>query len=94
MFYGFGYNQYNINKKASFNNRNSLHAEMDCLKKLKKQVKKKIVNVLVFRINNNCEYLNAKPCKSCYQSILDLLDRKNFILKNIYYTDKNSLYIM
>ena len=67
---------------------------MDCLKKLKKQNKTKIVNVLVFRINNNCEYLNAKPCKSCYQSIIDLLVRKNFILKHIYYTNQNNLCIL
>jgi hypothetical protein len=67
---------------------------MDCLKKLKKQTKKKMVNVLVFRITNNYHYLNAKPCQSCYKSILTLLERKNFILKNIYYTDQNNLYTL
>jgi deoxycytidylate deaminase len=93
MFYSFGYNQYNINKKANGINNDSLHAEMDCLKKLRKQSKKTWVNVLVFRISAN-NYLNAKPCESCYRSIISLLGKKNYILRNIYYTMDNSLHIL
>lgn len=94
MFYGFGYNQYNINNKANIYNNNSIHAEMDCLKKLKKQDKKIKVDVLVFRITNTHSYLNAKPCKSCYNSILSLLVKKNYLLNNIYYTNENNLCLL
>lgn len=94
MFYSFGYNQYNINKKASSTSNDSLHAEMDCLKKLRKQSKKTCVNVLVFRISSANNYLNAKPCKSCHRSILSLLEKKNYILRNIYYTMDNYLHIL
>lgn len=67
---------------------------MDCLKKLKKQDKKVQVDVLVFRITKNNQYLNAKPCNSCYNSILCLLSKKNYLLSNIYYTDENNLCIL
>lgn len=93
MFYSFGYNQYNINKKAGENTNNSLHAELDCLKKLRKQNKETNVSVLVFRIGGNNDYLYAKPCDSCKKSIIDILNRKNYKLKHIYYTTDNKIAI-
>jgi deoxycytidylate deaminase len=94
VFYGFVYNQYNINKKAGLNNNNSIHAEMDCLKKLKKQVNKTSVDVLIFRITNTKDYLNAKPCIACYNSIISLLEKKKYDLKNIYYTNNNEIHTL
>ena len=88
MFYAFGVNQYNINLKASEDNKDCIHAEVDCIQKLKKSQKPQPLNIIVFRTNNKGDKLMmAKPCINCENCINFTLKRKNYILKKIYYTN-------
>ncbi len=90
MFYAFGVNRYNVNLKASAENNDCIHAEVDCVTSLKKSEKKQPLNILVFRTNNKGDSLmNAKPCKNCLNTINFTLQKKNYILKKIYYTNEN-----
>lgn len=92
MFYAFGHNQFNINNCACNKNKDNVHAEVDCMEKLKKSHKQKDVCVFVFRTNNKGDKLMmAKPCDNCYNSIHFNLKQKNFKLKNIYYSDENGI---
>lgn len=60
------------------------------MEKLKKTHKQKDLCVFVFRTNNKGDKLMmAKPCENCYNSIHLSLKKKNFKLKNIYYSDEN-----
>jgi len=50
-----------------FVNGKSIHAEIDCLRKLKMRT----INayMIVIRINKSGELRNAKPCKACLDAI-------------------------
>lgn len=90
MFYAFGHNQYNINYKACENNNDCIHAEVDCVFKLKKSEKPSPINILVFRTNNQGDKkMMAKPCENCLKTINFTLKRKNYKLKKLCYTDEN-----
>ena len=90
MFYAFEHNQYNLNNKASKENKDCIHAEVDCVYRLKKSEKPCPINLMVFRTNNKGDKLmNAKPCKNCLNTINFTLQKKNYILKKIYYTNEN-----
>jgi len=92
VFYAFGINYYNINNSANKKNNDSLHAEVDCVMKLKKREKKTNINLVVFRTNNKGDtYMMAKPCNNCIITINRVLDKKNYILKGLYYTDNNNI---
>lgn len=84
--YSYGINQYNIDFKF-----NTIHAEVDAVKKLKKNNKQKKVNMIVFRINKDEKQLcNAKPCINCIKTIQNELKKKNYRLKSnkCWYTDQ------
>lgn len=90
MFYAFGMNQYNINNNASSQNNDSIHAEVDCVKQLKKMEKLTYINLIVFRTNSCGNILMmSKPCNNCLKTIDTTLYKKNYRLKNLYYTDNN-----
>tara|TARA_B100000900_G_scaffold415334_1_gene444839 strand:- start:734 stop:1024 length:291 start_codon:yes stop_codon:yes gene_type:complete len=90
VFYAFGHNQYNLNNKASEENKDCIHAEVDCVNRLKKSEKTSHINLLVFRTNNNGDKLmNAKPCENCLKTIDFTLKRKNYKLKKLCYSDIN-----
>lgn len=90
VFYAFGHNQYNISNKACCNNNDSIHAEVDCVQRLKKCHKIKEVTIIVFRTNKNgSNLLNSKPCDNCINTINSTLKFKNYKLKKIWYTNKN-----
>ena len=92
MFYAFGHNQYNMNNKASKENKDNIHAEVDCVSHLKKSEKIKDINLIVFRTNNKgSDLLNAKPCECCIKTIDFTLKRKNYKLKKLYYTNENGI---
>lgn len=94
MFYAFGYNQYNICNCASDNNKDNIHAEVDCMKKLKKCVKKTPINLIVFRTNNTgTSLLMSKPCTNCMNTINSTLEYKNYKLKKLWYTDTNGNFV-
>ena len=92
VFYKTGINYYNVeNKKLK-----TRHAEVDVLQKLRPTKTKKLknINLLVFRTNNKGNKLmNAKPCQSCLNYYKKNINRKGYRLKNIYYTDENSIKI-
>tara|TARA_Y100000590_G_scaffold468169_1_gene649822 strand:- start:1132 stop:1524 length:393 start_codon:yes stop_codon:yes gene_type:complete len=78
-----GINKYNIDGKF-----NTIHAEVDAIKKLKINYKRKKVNLLVFRTNKQGDsLLMAKPCIHCLQYIYKNIYKKGYRLHNIYYTD-------
>ena len=82
MFYAFGFNQYNRH--------NNIHAEVDCMNRLKKMEKLTDISIIVFRTNNRGDsLLMSKPCDNCMRSIRHTLNWKNYRLKNLYYTDNN-----
>ena len=67
-----------------------LHAEVDCVSRLKKSSKVSNINILVFRTNNKGDKLMmAKPCDHCIKTIDFTLKRKNYKLKKLLYTDEN-----
>ena len=82
-FYAFGYNKYNL-----YGTTRSIHAEVDAIKKLRKNYgKSKSVIVLVFRISKTgTSILLGKPCDNCRTKIINTLKKKNYSLYNIYYT--------
>ena len=76
--------------KASSENKDCVHAEVDCVQRLKKSQKKCPINILVFRTNNNGDKLMmAKPCQNCLNTIDYTLKKKNYNLKKLIYTDEN-----
>ncbi len=90
MFYAFGHNQYNITCCACDNKTDSLHAEVDCIKKLKFCKKETKISLVVFRTNNHGDSLKmAKPCKNCINSIYTILNKKNYRLKKIWFTNED-----
>jgi ribosomal protein L28 len=94
MFYTFGVNQYNLTNNACANNKDSVHAEVDCVLRMKKSHKINQVNLIVFRTNNKGDkIMNAKPCSDCLKTIDFTLRQKNYILKKMYYTDENGVLI-
>ena len=82
-FYAFGYNKYNL-----YGTTRSIHAEIDAIKKLKKNYgKSKSVVVLIFRISKDgSQILLGKPCDNCTSKIVNTIKQKKYSLYNIYYT--------
>ena len=90
MFYAFGHNQYNLNNKKSNICYDCIHAEVDCVQRLKKSQKKCPINLIVFRTNNKGDKLMmAKPCENCLNTIDFTLKKKNYKLKKLIYSDEN-----
>jgi hypothetical protein len=90
MFYAFGVNQYNLNNKACQENNDCVHAEVDCVSRLKKSEKINPICLIVFRTNNQGnKLLNAKPCTNCIKTINFTLKSKNYRLKKLCYSDEN-----
>jgi hypothetical protein len=90
VFYAFGVNQYNMNNKASKENNDCVHAEVDCVSRLKNSDKINHISLIVFRTNNKGDKLmNAKPCVNCIKAINFTLKSKNYRLKKLCYSDEN-----
>lgn len=79
-----------MNNKASSVNKDCIHAEVDCVNRLKKSEKICPINLIVFRTNNSGDKLmNAKPCDCCLKTINFTLKKKNYRLKKLSYSDEN-----
>jgi deoxycytidylate deaminase len=90
VFYAFGHNQYNMNNKACKENNDCVHAEVDCVSRLKKSEKINPISLIVFRTNNSgTKLMNAKPCANCIKTINFTLKSKNYRLKKLCYSDEN-----
>jgi len=84
-------NYYNIRNQANNSCNDSLHAEVDCVNRLKPQEKPTKINLIVFRTNNTGDYYSmAKPCRNCLMAIDKTLSKKNYVLKRLYYTRDNN----
>jgi deoxycytidylate deaminase len=81
-----GYNNYRTySKDKSILNKYScsMHAEIDCIRKIKNMsFKNKLKNVCLYvvKINNDFEFTNSKPCSTCTPVL------KNMKIKKVYYT--------
>tara|TARA_B100000424_G_scaffold260957_1_gene245355 strand:+ start:334 stop:606 length:273 start_codon:yes stop_codon:yes gene_type:complete len=83
-------NQYNILNNKSDKNYDCIHAEHDCVRRLKKSEKCQSINIVVFRTNNKGDKLMmSKPCCNCLKTIDFTLKKKNYKLKKLIYTDEN-----
>lgn len=87
-----GYNNYRTyskDKKILHKHTCSMHAEMDCVRKIKNSNKLKNVSLYVVQISikNNpsadFEFKNSKPCSTCTPVLKDMK------IKKVYYTDGN-----
>lgn len=66
-----------------------VHAEVDCVQRLKKSKKMSSINIIIFRTNNNGDKLMmAKPCHNCLNTIDITLKKKNYKIKKLIYTDE------
>ena len=71
-----------------YNKYDSIHAEVDAVRKLKSSDNTKKVDILVFRTNNQGNTcLMAKPCTNCMHCLYQTCFRKNYKINRIYYTD-------
>ena len=78
VFYGTGVNEYNLD--------NTIHAEMNAMKSLKKQIKTKKVDIIIFRTNKTASsILCSKPCQNCINGICKTFKQKNYKLNKLYY---------
>jgi len=67
-----------MNKKSDICS-DCIHAEVDCVQRLKKSQKNCPINLIVFRTNNKGDKLMmAKPCQNCLNTI-DLTLKKKTI---------------
>lgn len=59
-------------------NKYTVHAEIDCIRKVDRKILKKSI-LFVVKINNS-EIISSKPCKSCEKAI------RKYSLPKIYYS--------
>ena len=69
---------------------NSIHAKVAAIDNLLKTKKKIKIDIIVIRINKSGNLCNSEPCQSCLKYMKKHLLDRNYILKNIYYSDNNS----
>jgi cytidine deaminase len=69
------------------------HAEVSAMKKLppNKNKKRKIINLLVIRVNNGGNLRNSKPCAKCIEKLGRIPGYK---VKNVYYSNKTGDIVM
>lgn len=83
-----GYNKYRTYSKDGLIHENcSCHAEIDVLRKCRKQNITKKFSLYIVRLSNNDHICNSFPCKQCYETM------KEFPVKNIIYSAGNGLFI-
>lgn len=69
----------------------TVHAEVDVMLKLPIQKKKKIINLAVFTTNKTGEkIIMSKCCNNCLRSINIIAEKKNYIVKKIFYINENN----
>lgn len=60
---------------------------------LKPTRKKKNISLVVYRTNNTCNFMMAKPCSNCINKIFSVAKKKNYTVKQIYYTDYDGSFV-
>lgn len=83
-----GYNKYRTYSKDGLIHENySCHAEIDVLRKCRKQNITKKFSLYIVRLSNSHHICNSFPCKQCYETM------KEFPVKNIIYSAGNGLFV-
>lgn len=77
-----GYNHYKPSKLLS------IHAEIDAANKLPKTKKIKFVDIVILRVNLSGSIAYSKPCANCVRFMRTILRTRNYIIKNIYYSNE------
>ena len=73
----------------------SIHAEKSAIDKLPKTKKKISINILIIRVNSSGKVVNSKPCDQCMKYMKSILPKRNYILKNVYWSnDDGTITIM
>ena len=89
----YNYEKFTIKKDYEIKGEKNdcIHAEVDCVKSLKKCEKITPLNIVVFRTNNKGDKLMmAKPCENCLKTIDFTLKKKNYKLKKLMFSNENS----
>jgi cytidine deaminase len=71
---------------------NSIHAETNAimnLPKLKRNKRLKKIDILVIRTSSTGKLGISKPCYSCLINMVNLPEKRGYIIKNILYSDEN-----
>ncbi len=86
------YVAYGINHVNPRYNRNvSIHAENDLMLKMPYNNKrKKKINILVIHVMKNGVLKGSKPCMDCINKMSIFMMKKNYMIKNIYYSDNET----
>ena len=70
----------------------SMHAEIDCIRKIKNSsFKNKLKNICLYVVkisSNDCEFKNSQPCSSCTAVLKDIK------IKKVYYTVSGSTFTL
>jgi cytidine deaminase len=85
---------YGENKDRTTYNKSTIHAEEDCLLKLKpitNSIKK--IDLLVLRTSKTGCLNISKPCGHCIQMMKNFASQKGYSVKNIYYTLSDDIVI-
>ena len=83
-----GYNKYRtFSKDGLIPETCSCHAEIDVLRKCRKQNITKKFSLYVVRLSSNDHICNSFPCKQCYETM------KEFPIKNIVYSAGDGVFV-
>ena len=96
MFYSTGINQYAVSKRLNKDNYyDNLHAEMAAINKLPINRKNKMIkiNVFVYRVSRSKKknLMLAKPCQNCFNGLFTTAKKKNYKIKNIFFTNNDGI---
>ena len=85
----YGINSYDFTRGVG-----SMHAENNAIMNLPSRPRNKKylkVNILVIRISQTGKLGNSKPCIKCIIDMLNLPQKKGYIIKNVLYSNENGL---
>jgi hypothetical protein len=86
---------YGINSYDNTRGVGTMHAEANAILNLQKIYRNKKhlskINILVIRISPTGKLGNSKPCIKCIIDMINIPQKKGYIIKNILYSNENGL---
>jgi hypothetical protein len=72
------------------------HAEMEAVTRLPKlpKGKKKVIDIIVIRVDSNYNLKNSKPCAKCMEYLNNVNQRGHYKINKVYYSNENGLIVM
>jgi len=64
---------------------------MNAVSGLPPSPKKVKIDILVVRVDKTGKLKNSKPCFKCIEYMLKYLPTKNYVLKNVYYSEQEGI---